>query len=69
MIPPNKPCVREDEADRLYDTVENKEKAIVDEIASTHATGPADPDRHAATWPSPSGSRRCSPRPTCSAWC
>jgi preprotein translocase subunit SecA len=39
VIPPNKPCVREDEADRLYDTVENKEKAIVAEIASTHATG------------------------------
>ncbi len=39
VIPPNKPCVREDEADRLYDTVENKEKAIVAEIAETHAAG------------------------------
>ncbi|MGH3877739.1 MAG: accessory Sec system translocase SecA2 [Actinophytocola sp.] len=39
VIPPNKPCVREDEADRLYDTVENREKAIVAEIAETHATG------------------------------
>ncbi|HEV7650713.1 MAG TPA: accessory Sec system translocase SecA2 [Actinophytocola sp.] len=39
VIPPNKPCVREDEGDRLYDTVDNKEKAIVAEIASTHATG------------------------------
>ena len=39
VIPPNKPCVREDEPDRLYDSVENKEKAIVAEIAATHATG------------------------------
>ncbi len=39
VIPPNKPCVREDEADRIYDTVENKEKAIIAEVASTHASG------------------------------
>jgi preprotein translocase subunit SecA len=39
VIPPNKPCVREDEPDRIYDTVENKEKAIIEEIASTHETG------------------------------
>ncbi len=39
VIPPNTPCVREDEPDRLYDSVENKEKAIVAEIADTHATG------------------------------
>ena len=39
VIPPNKPCVREDEDDRIYDTVENKEKAIIAEIASTHAAG------------------------------
>jgi len=39
VIPPNKPCVREDEADRIYDTVENKEKAIIAEISSTHESG------------------------------
>ena len=39
VIPPNTPCVREDEVDRLYDTVENKETAIVEEIAKTHKTG------------------------------
>jgi preprotein translocase subunit SecA len=39
VIPPNTPCVRADEDDRLYDTVEAKEKAIVAEISSVHATG------------------------------
>ncbi|MFL6119494.1 accessory Sec system translocase SecA2, partial [Actinophytocola sp.] len=39
VIPPNRPCVREDEPDRLYDTVENKENAIVREIAEVHRTG------------------------------
>jgi len=39
VIPPNTPCVREDEDDRLYDTVENKEAAIVREIAAVHKTG------------------------------
>jgi len=39
VIPPNKPCVREDEDDRIYDTVEHKEKAIIAEISSTHETG------------------------------
>jgi preprotein translocase subunit SecA len=39
VIPPNTPCVREDQDDRLYDTVENKEAAIVREIAAVHADG------------------------------
>ncbi|OLF08917.1 accessory Sec system translocase SecA2 [Actinophytocola xanthii] len=39
VIPPNTECVREDEPDRLYDTVEAKEAAIVAQIAETHATG------------------------------
>ncbi|HEX6354668.1 accessory Sec system translocase SecA2 [Actinophytocola sp.] len=39
VIPPNTPCVREDESDRLYDTVEHKEAAIVREIAEVHKTG------------------------------
>ena len=39
VIPPNTPCVREDEPDRLYDTVENKESAIVREIAEVHKKG------------------------------
>lgn len=39
VIPPNTPCVRKDQSDRLYDTVENKEAAIVREIAAVHKTG------------------------------
>jgi preprotein translocase subunit SecA len=39
VIPPNTPCVREDEADRIYTTVEAKEAAIVKEIIETHSTG------------------------------
>lgn len=39
VIPPNTPCVREDEPDRIYDTVEHKEKAIIAEVMATHATG------------------------------
>jgi preprotein translocase subunit SecA len=39
VIPPNTPCVREDQEDRLYDTVENKEAAIVREIAEVHKDG------------------------------
>jgi preprotein translocase subunit SecA len=39
VIPPNTPCVREDQDDRLYDTVEHKEAALVKEIAEVHATG------------------------------
>ncbi|MGX7825065.1 accessory Sec system translocase SecA2 [Actinokineospora sp. 24-640] len=39
VIPPNKPCVREDEPDRVYDTVEAKEKALLAEIIEVHGTG------------------------------
>jgi preprotein translocase subunit SecA len=39
VIPPNRPCVREDQPDRLYATVAQKEKAIADEVVATHATG------------------------------
>jgi preprotein translocase subunit SecA len=39
VIPPNTPCIRVDEPDRIYDTVEAKESAIVKEIVATHATG------------------------------
>jgi preprotein translocase subunit SecA len=39
VIPPNTPCVREDQDDRIYDTVEHKEAALVKEIAEVHATG------------------------------
>ncbi len=39
VIPPNKPCVRVDEPDRLYATMGQKEKAIVAEIAGANATG------------------------------
>ncbi|KAB2345652.1 accessory Sec system translocase SecA2 [Actinomadura rudentiformis] len=39
VIPPNRPCVRVDEPDRLYATVTDKEVAITEEIADAHATG------------------------------
>jgi preprotein translocase subunit SecA len=39
VIPPNRPCVRIDEPDRLYATCEEKEEAIVEQVATSHATG------------------------------
>ncbi|GIH26169.1 protein translocase subunit SecA [Acrocarpospora phusangensis] len=39
VIPPNKPCVRVDEPDRVYATAIDKEIALVEEIAAQHATG------------------------------
>jgi preprotein translocase subunit SecA len=39
VIPPNRPCVREDEPDRLYATAEQKEGAIVAEVTAAHADG------------------------------
>ncbi len=39
VIPPNLPCVREDEPDRLYRTAADKEDAVVRQVADTHATG------------------------------
>ena len=39
VIPPNLPCVREDEPDRLYRTAADKEDAVVGQVADTHATG------------------------------
>ncbi len=39
VIPPNRPCVREDEPDRLYASMSQKEKAILAEVAGSHATG------------------------------
>ncbi|MFC5815952.1 accessory Sec system translocase SecA2 [Nonomuraea sp. NPDC050478] len=39
VIPPNRPCVREDEPDRIYPTVPEKESALVEEIQRVHETG------------------------------
>jgi preprotein translocase subunit SecA len=39
VIPPNRPCVRADEPDRIYATMSQKEKAIVAEVAAAHVTG------------------------------
>jgi preprotein translocase subunit SecA len=39
VIPPNRPCVRQDEPLRLYATVADKEDAIVEEVAAAHETG------------------------------
>ncbi len=39
VIPPNKPNIRDDEENRLYATREEKEDALVSEVASVHETG------------------------------
>ncbi|MFC3999469.1 accessory Sec system translocase SecA2 [Nocardiopsis sediminis] len=39
VIPPNKPCVRTDQPDRLYATREEKEDALIEEVTEVHATG------------------------------
>ena len=38
-IPLNRPCVREDEPDRVYCTSADKEEAVAREVAVVHATG------------------------------
>lgn len=39
VIEPNRPCVRDDEPDRLYATIAGKETAITAEVIAAHATG------------------------------
>ena len=39
VIPPNRPCVRIDEPDRLFAAQGQKEKAVADHAAAVHATG------------------------------
>jgi preprotein translocase subunit SecA len=39
VIPPHRPCVRDDEPDRLYATERQKQKALADHIAAVHAGG------------------------------
>ncbi|MEU8301653.1 accessory Sec system translocase SecA2 [Micromonospora sp. NPDC048909] len=39
VIPPNTPCVREDEPDRIYATRAEKEEALIDEIKRCHSAG------------------------------
>ena len=39
VIPPNRPCVRADQPDRLYATQTQKEKALADHAAAVHAEG------------------------------
>jgi len=39
VIPPNRPCVREDQPDRLYATLPQKEKSVIAEVAAAHVTG------------------------------
>jgi len=38
-IPPNRPCIRVDHADVIHATRESKRRALLEEIAATHATG------------------------------
>jgi preprotein translocase subunit SecA len=39
VVPPNLDCVREDEPDRLYATLKEKETAVIAEIVEAHETG------------------------------
>jgi preprotein translocase subunit SecA len=39
VIPPNRPCVREDQPDRLYVNAGQKDKAIVAEVTGAHLSG------------------------------
>jgi preprotein translocase subunit SecA len=39
VIPPNLPCVRVDDTDRLYATTAQREKALSGHVAAVHATG------------------------------
>ncbi|SCL28357.1 protein translocase subunit secA [Micromonospora rhizosphaerae] len=39
VIPPNTPCIREDEPDRIYATQAEKEEALIDEIKRCHSAG------------------------------
>jgi preprotein translocase subunit SecA len=39
VIPPNNPCIRVDEPDRIFRTREEKETALLDEVALVHAEG------------------------------
>ena len=39
VVPPNRPCVREDQPGRLYASVAEKEKAIAAEVSAAHSTG------------------------------
>ena len=62
VIPPHRPCVREDEPDRLYLTARAKEKAVVEQVVASHATGR--PVLLAlSTWRNPSGWPACSAMP------
>ncbi|MEM7128212.1 MAG: DEAD/DEAH box helicase [Chloroflexota bacterium] len=39
VIPPNRPCIRQDFPDRIFRTKMAKQKAIIEEIVHTHQTG------------------------------
>jgi preprotein translocase subunit SecA len=39
VIPPNRPCIREDDPDLIYTHRETRDRAVIDEIARIHATG------------------------------
>ncbi len=39
VIPPNRPCIRVDEPDRVYASAEEKEIALIAEVAAAHETG------------------------------
>jgi preprotein translocase subunit SecA len=39
VIPPNRPCVRDDEDDRLYAASDQKEEALAEYVAAVHTTG------------------------------
>ncbi len=67
VIPPNVPCVRTDEPDRLYETAEAKEDAIAGRVSDEHAAGLF--SSAPSTSQNPNGWRRSSSARACPAWC
>jgi preprotein translocase subunit SecA len=39
VVPPNRPCIRADEPERLFTTLSAKQDAVVEEVAQMHALG------------------------------
>ncbi|MFC6567745.1 accessory Sec system translocase SecA2 [Actinoplanes utahensis] len=39
VLPPHRPCVRRDEPDRVHETTEARDAAVIAEVAAVHATG------------------------------
>ena len=69
VIPPNRPCIRDDEPDRLYATVEAEGRSGHRQVAAAHADRAAGPDRHPGRRRVRTARRRSSTAPGCGASC